>query len=115
MGSGGAAIIAIAVLMACYSTIVALAAVFAEFMQGTIFNNRINYFTALLISLVITCFTSNVGLSNILKFSLPLIEIFYPVLITLTLCNIAYKLFGMKIIKVPVLITLLVSIVSYYW
>lgn len=113
LGSRGAIIIALAVLMACYSTIIALTAVVAEYMQKTILRNKINYVQALLLVLTITAAISNFGLGKILATSGPFIEAGYPALIVLVFVNIAYKLFGFKSIKVPVLITLLISSLFY--
>ncbi len=115
LGSHGAIIIALAVLMACYSTIVALTAVVSEYVQKTIFINKINYIQALLIVLGIAAVVSNFGLSKILKFSGPYIDVCYPALIVLVFVNIAYKLFGFKPVKIPVLVTLLVSSLFYLW
>lgn len=115
LGPYAAIIIAIAVLMACYSTIVALAAVFAEYIQKTMSNNRISYGAALIGTLLATAITSNLGLTSILQLSAPIIEIGYPILIVLTIMNIAYKLFDIKIIKPIMLVTLLLSLAGYFF
>lgn len=112
MGQSGAFIIALAVLMACYSTIIALAAVFAEFLVN-VSNKKINYVPALIITLLLTLIPSIFGLGVILEFSAPLIMITYPSLVVLTLCNIAYKLFNFQWIKLPVAVTLLASIIMH--
>ena len=115
LGNQGAIIIAIAVLMACFSTVVALAAAVTEYLHYNVFHKKINYVSALFLALSMTCITSNLGLGKILELSAPIIEIGYPVLIVLTLLNIAYKLWGFKPVKVPVVITLIASIVNYYF
>jgi branched-chain amino acid:cation transporter, LIVCS family len=114
LGAQGAAIIALAVLMACYSTIIALASVYAEFIRTQLCNNKIAYAPALIITLVLTMIPSNFGLETILYFSRPIITIMYPSLIMLTLLNIAYKLFNFKPIKVPVALTFGASVVHYF-
>ncbi len=113
LGEYGAIIIAIAVLMACYSTIIALAVVFAEFLQKIVCNNKISYLVALIIALVATGVISNFGLSTILHYSGPIIDIGYPVLIVLMILNIAYKIFGFKPVKTPVAIAFILSIANY--
>ncbi len=113
LGEYGAIIIAIAVLMACYSTILALAVVVAEFLQKSIFLNKISYVQALITALVLTGIISNFGLATILKYSSPIIAIGYPVLIVLTFLNIAYKTFGFKAVKTPVAIAFVLSIAHY--
>jgi branched-chain amino acid:cation transporter, LIVCS family len=114
LGNSGALIISTAVLMACFSTIIALAAVVAEYLQHYIFKEKVSYIKTLLITLIATFITSNFGLGAILKFSSPVIDIGYPIFITITLCNLAYKLFDFKPIKVPVLLTLVMSLIAYF-
>jgi LIVCS family branched-chain amino acid:cation transporter len=114
LGSHGAFIIATAVLMACYSTIIALAAVYAEFLNTQISNDKLGYIPALGITLALTMIPSNFGLAAILEFSAPIIIIGYPALIAITLCNIAYKIFNFKPIKIPVALTLLMSLILYF-
>jgi len=116
LGSHGAFVIATAVIMACLSTSIALSAIVAEYLQLKIFNNKINYTWALIITLLACIPLSLGGLDQILAISAgPLLYIIYPVFIALTFCNIAYKLFEFKPIKLPVLITLIVAIISYYF
>jgi LIVCS family branched-chain amino acid:cation transporter len=112
MGSGGAFVIAIAVAFACFSTIIALAMVLAEYVQNELSKNKFTYHQSLIITMLCTFGFSIYGLSAILKFSGPVINTAYPILIVLTLLNIAYKLFDFKPIKIPVLITTILSI--YY-
>lgn len=115
MGTHGALIIALAVLMACFSTIIALAAIYAEFLNIQIFRGRLGYFRALVITLALTLVSSIFGLDFILTSSKPLIIITYPALVVLTLANIAYKLFNFTYIKTPVAITLIISLVLYIY
>jgi len=114
LNAQGAAIIAIAVLMACYSTIIALTGVYADYLSGHLLKNKLDYLTALIITLVLTFIPSTFDLGVILELSAPLIYITYPALIVLTLLNIAYKLFDFKPVKIPVLITFLISLVTYF-
>lgn len=109
LGSHGALVISTAVLMACFSTIIALSAIVAEYLHQTLFNGKLSYVAALVITLAATFFTSNFGLNAILKYSGPFIDVAYPALIVLVFCNIAYKVFGFKPVKLPVLATLILS------
>jgi branched-chain amino acid:cation transporter, LIVCS family len=115
LGDRGAIIIALAVLLACYSTIVALTAVVSDYVQTTIFKGKISYIYALIIVLSVAAIISNFGLGKILTFSGPYIDMGYPALIMLVFCNVAYKLFGFKPVKLPVLITLLISCVLFFY
>jgi len=114
LGQHGALIIATTVLMACYSTIIALTAVFSEFLNTQLSHGKLGYIPAVIITLGLTLVTSLSGLSSILAFSGPLITITYPTLIVLTFCNIAYKLFNFRPIKTPVALSLLISLVYYF-
>lgn len=110
VGNSGVIVLVIGVVMACISTLVALAAVFSEYLRRDLLGNKINYIQSLSITLLVTTFISNFGLSNILKFGAPVINFGYPIIVVITLCNAAYKLFGIKTIKLPVLITTIAMI-----
>lgn len=101
----GALVIIVAALMACFSTVAALATVFAEYLRNEIFNRKVGYIPCLIITLGITTSIANFGLTNILTYSLPFINMGYPIIIMIVACNLAYKLFGFSWIKVPVAIT----------
>lgn len=113
LGAHGAFVISTAVLMACFSTIIALAAVFADYLHTVVFKRKLAYSTALLITLIATFVISYSGLDAILKYSAPFIEVGYPILIVLMFCNLAYKIFGFKPVKIPVLATLVLSLFTY--
>ncbi len=110
VGGSGAFIIATAVSMACFSTIVALAIVLAEYLHKEVSYNTLPYIPALALTLAATAGISCYGLDAIMYHSGPVINTCYPVLITLTLCNLGYKLFNFKPVRIPVLLTLIGSI-----
>ena len=105
VGKYGVITLVVGILMACLSTLVALAAIFAEYLKKELCSNSISYITSLTLTLIVTTIVSNFGLSNILKYSEPLINFGYPIIVVITLCNAAYKLFNFETIKVPVFIT----------
>ena len=110
LGIRGALVIATVVVMACFSTIIALAAVLAEYVQKEYTKNQLGYPQCLAGVLTLTSIISCYGLNSIMAFSKPIIFTFYPVVIVITFINIAYKLLDFKPIKTPVLIALLASI-----
>lgn len=110
VGNSGALVIATAVAMACFSTIVALATVLAEYLQKEVTRNTLPYIPSLALILIMTAGISCYGLDTIMHYSGPVINTCYPVLITLTLCNVAYKLFDFTPVRGPVLLTLIASI-----
>lgn len=110
LGPYASIIASIAVALACLTTAIALAAVFAEFIHYDLTFGKLGYIPSLIITLVITYFVSILNFSGIAAFLLPILQICYPALITLCLCNIAYKLYGVKIVKTPVLIVFILSL-----
>lgn len=115
IGIHGSAIIAIATLMACLSTSIALGTIAAEFLHIDILKNKISYTASLLLVLLASIPLATYGLTAVVAITGgPLVFIGYPVLIALTFCNIAYKLFGFKYVKIPVFATFLIACTAYY-
>jgi len=110
LGDRGAIILAIAVLMACLSTIIALAAASAEFLQENIFMGKVNYTSTLILSLVVAGCISVLGLSNIIEYSKPILSTLHPVVIVLAIANLLYKWFDFPFVKTPVALALVFSI-----
>jgi branched-chain amino acid:cation transporter, LIVCS family len=102
-------VIMMAVLMACLSTITALAAVFAEYLHHELFGKRLPYLACLSLTMIVTTVISNFGLSNILHYSMPIIDIGYPIITAITICNLGYVLFDIQSIKLPVAITAIIT------
>jgi LIVCS family branched-chain amino acid:cation transporter len=110
LGEKGAMIPAIAVLMACLSTIIALSAAAAEFLHENIFVKRVSYVVALILSLLVAGCISVLGLDAIIEYSGPILSTLHPVVITLALANLAYKWFKFPFVKIPVAVALVLSI-----
>lgn len=113
LGAYGAALIGFTVFLACFTTTVSLTAVVAQYIRSQLFNEQISYSIACAITLITTAVFARHGLSAILSFSIPLIVACYPIFIVITLCNLAYKLWGFPYIKVPVLVTTLAVAAPY--
>ena len=117
LNSWGASVIIVAVLMACFSTISALAVVFAEYLHDDLFHKKVCYKNSLIITLGATCIISNFGLTNIFKYGEHPINIGYPILICIVLFNLMHKLFGVEIIKLPTFVTAVTvtGLYSYFY
>ncbi len=116
MGSHGALVIGTAVLMACFSTSIALSAVIADYFQVHLFNRKVSYELSLLIVLLLCVPLSTFGLDMVLELTAgPVIWIGYPALIAITFCNLGYKLFNFTPIKLPVAATFVAALVSYFY
>ena len=110
MGAHGGFVIAAAASLACYSTLMALAVVLAEFIEDKVTGHRLSYIKSLILVLTATGIISCYGLTTIMNSSMIYIETLYPAVIALTFCNLAYKLWGFKFVKIPVFATLVVSV-----
>lgn len=99
-----------AVVLACLTTAIALAAVFAQFLHDTICRGSVSYHICLALTMLTTFFISLLGFSGIDDLLGPLLVVIYPALITLTLVNLAYKLWGFSWVKLPVYATLVCSV-----
>lgn len=99
-----------AVALACLTTAIALAAVFADFLQKDIFQDRIGFGACLIMTLVISYFFSTLEFTGIMAFLAPILMVFYPALITLAIFNILYKLTGLKCVKTPTALAFLISL-----
>ena len=116
LGLYGAFLVGVAVLMACLSTAIALSAVVAEYVERTLFRKHISFFMALVMVLIASIPLATFGLDKVLALTArPILYIGYPVLITLTMCNIAYKVRDFKFVKIPVLIAFIAALISYIW
>ncbi len=114
LGLHGAAVIGVAVLMACLSTSIALSAVVGEYVQNKIFKDNKSFSRGIALVLLACLPLSTYGLGAVLKLTAgPIVYIGYPMLIALTFANISYKLFDFKYVKVPVLLTGVLALVSY--
>lgn len=115
LGTQGALIVGTAVLMACLSTSIALSAVVGEYFQLTVFNKKTSYIVSLIIVLLLCIPLSTFGLNYVLELTGgPITYIGYPVLIALTFCNLGYKLFDFNSVKIPVALTFLIALISYF-
>jgi branched-chain amino acid:cation transporter, LIVCS family len=106
LGSFSAPIVCMAVVLACLTTAVVLASLFADFLKQEVAKNLIQDKTAMVITLVIAFLISTLEFAGIARFLAPILEALYPALIVLTLLNIATQVWGIKSRKWPVVLTL---------
>ena len=114
LGSYAGVAACVAVALACLTTAIALAAVFAEFVHNDISAKKIGYIPALVGTLIVTYFISTLNFMGIAKILFPILQICYPALIALSLLNIAFKLYHFKPVKIPVLIIFAASLIGYF-
>ncbi len=112
LGTWAAPIVCSAVILACLTTAIVLASLFADFLKKEICKDRIPFSLALATTLGIAFFISTLQFSGIMAFIAPILEFTYPALIVLTAVSIFHKLFGLKIIRTPVAIAVLLKMLS---
>lgn len=105
----------IAVALACLTTAIALSTVSAEYIHHDLTNNKINYATSLIITLIISYYVSTLNFTGIVSRLAPILEVIYPSLIALSILNILYKLFRFEPVKPIVFTIFIVSLLAYFW
>ncbi|MCH9631082.1 MAG: Branched-chain amino acid transport system 2 carrier protein [Chlamydiia bacterium] len=100
----------LAIGLACLTTIMSLAVTFTEILRNDFKLKKINHPTWIFIIVVLTALFSNLGFSTIMKIIHPAVEICYPAIIILTICNILYKTCNFKMVKLPVYATFAITL-----
>jgi len=113
LGSHAGLVATVLVCFACFTTEIALTAIFAEFLQKTLFKGKISYPLALAFTLLVAFLVSTLHFSGISAFLVPVVQICYPALIVLSLVNIFYKLYGFKPVKTLFYGTMAITLVAY--
>jgi LIVCS family branched-chain amino acid:cation transporter len=113
LGPYGAALIAGTVFLACFTTIISLAVVVADYVRTDLTHGILNYQIALAVVLALCMIPASFDLSVIMNISLPIIVASYPLFIVVTACNALHKLVGLNMIKGPFILTLGYLICSY--
>ncbi|MDR3624865.1 MAG: branched-chain amino acid transport system II carrier protein [Chlamydiales bacterium] len=113
LGGSTSAIVAIAVFFTCLTTEIALAIVFTQFIRRYFFQNKVSYPICLLLTLLVAFLISTLRFEGISNFLVPILQICYPSLITLTALNLCYKLWDFKPVKIPVLIVFIATLISF--
>ncbi len=114
LGSSAGIIACLAVALACLTTAIALATVFAEYLQIEVSNRKLSYPVCLIITLGMTFLISTLEFDGIARFLVPILQASYPALIVLSVLNLGHKLWGWDIVKGPVAATLTATVVWQY-
>jgi len=109
LGKFGGLFVCISVSFACIATALALVDVCSTYLCEEIFNKKISYHICLTMIILVTYCMSNLGFQGILNFSVPILRVIYPALIILCIFNILHKSKGIKMVKLPVLLTILIA------
>ncbi|OGN63794.1 MAG: hypothetical protein A3E80_06740 [Chlamydiae bacterium RIFCSPHIGHO2_12_FULL_49_9] len=110
LGPLAAPIVSMAVVLACLTTAVVLASLFADFLRKEVSKEKIKAPLAVLITLAIAFFTSTLEFSGIAKMLGPILEVTYPALIVMTVLSIFYKLWGWSSMKMPIAVAFVLKL-----
>jgi LIVCS family branched-chain amino acid:cation transporter len=105
----------LAIFLACLTTIMSLALAVVDVLHVETMNTwvgkKIPYSYGIMMGLCIlsSVIFSNLGFEKIMAFLGPILEACYPAMIVLAICNILYKLYGFKWVKLPVYGTLFLT------
>lgn len=115
LGTAGGVLASVTLAVACLTTAIALTTVFANYVTAELFDNKISYTVALLLTLGIAVVFANLGFSGIMAAVLPVIVIAYPALIVLSVTNMIYKLAQIDLGVAPFYVTLVISCIIKTW
>ena len=87
LGYPGKIVLGVIVTLACLTTSIGLTSAAAKYFSS-ISNNKIKYETIVISICIFSAVVSNFGVSTIIKFSAPVLEIVYPVLIALVVMTL---------------------------
>lgn len=112
LGKPGKVILAIIVMLACLTTAIGLTSATAQFFEKTT-NGKLKYELIVTIVCIFSAIVSNFGVSIIIKFSGPILDIIYPSTVVLVIMT----LFGNKIknnnaFKGATYVALIVSVIT---
>ena len=114
LGGIGGVMANTAVVLSCFTTVVALTTVFAEYLHEEIFPGFMSYRFALIFTIITTAVVSNLGFSGIMTILMPVTSAIYPALIVLSFVNAAHVFFGFKWVKIPFYTTLGITLAMQY-
>lgn len=100
--------------LACLTTAIALTSIFADFLYVELLQKKGSYLASVFVTCIITFILALADFSGIMVLLEPIVVILYPVLIVLAVLNICYCLFDFQPVKIPLLIILALSTLSYF-
>ncbi|MFA8299099.1 MAG: branched-chain amino acid transport system II carrier protein [Hyphomicrobiales bacterium] len=112
LGPVGMTFMALAVIMACFTTAVGLTATIARFYEAQT-NYKYSYKRIVALMLLVSFGLSNLGVELIIKFAAPVLKIIYPIVVILVLMKLMDRLFKHNMsYRVAVIVCVLLSLPS---
>lgn len=113
LGSKAAFVTGVAIVFACFTTEIALAAVFADYLHKIILKERLSYPVCITITLITAFCISTLQFEGISHFLGPILQICYPALVILTFLNLLNKFTGFKPVRRIFYFVIALSLASY--
>lgn len=113
IGPLGAPIVSAAVVLACLTTGIVLTSLFAEFFYKEVAHEKVTMDQSLALTLLIAFGVSTFEFAGIARFLGPVLEAIYPALIVLTLFNIFSKMWGVRVYRLPIALTLAAKVLYF--
>ncbi len=113
LGPYGACISCVAVALACLTTAIPLASIFADYLKKDLLRGKGGHLMPLIATLILSALLANLGFMGIANMLSPILQVLCPGLIVLSLLNICHKLYETKVPRAPVFATFVLSTVGY--
>jgi branched-chain amino acid:cation transporter, LIVCS family len=114
LGSYGAAFVSICVTFACLATSIALADVTSTYLYEHVVKTKVPRIACMVFVLTAMFLMTQLGFSGIMKVAYPVLKVLYPSLIVLCIVNILHKTTSFNMVKTPVALTALASVLVCY-
>jgi len=109
LGRFGAFIVCVCITFACFSTAMALTEVSGTYLYKQVFRTKVPKILCLAGVVLVMFIMSSLGFAGIMAIATPILIAIYPALVVLCIANILYKTVGFKYVKLPVLITIVIT------
>lgn len=113
LGSSAGIVVCAAVSLACLTTAISLSLVFSEFVSHQLTKDRLSYKLTLFITMIISFVLSTLQFSGIQNFLVPILQITLPCLILLAVLNFLFKIYRVEVVRVPVFVVFIISLLIY--
>ncbi|MEG1973268.1 MAG: branched-chain amino acid transport system II carrier protein, partial [Oscillospiraceae bacterium] len=111
LGEGGILLLGVIVAFACLTTAVGLLTSSATFF-ATVSKGKLPYTVTVFAFAIFSCVVSNFGISTIIAFAAPILELIYPVLVVLIVLSLFDKITNTNVHKLAALAAFITSFLS---
>jgi branched-chain amino acid:cation transporter, LIVCS family len=113
LGPQGAFVSCIAVAMTCLTTAIPITSICGDYIRQDLMRGKGGPLFPLVLTLGLSCLVANLGFIGIAQMLSPILQILCPGLIVLSALNIGYRLYEIRLTKVPVFVAFAISTIGY--